>query len=256
MLLMIVVQTGEKCNITLWPMRASGGNLQNDAINLFSEVFKSFVPKQSSTSQSMIKGVSSRGWEYFIIKQGIGLAGGDYQTMFGFAFVAKLGNVLAAISGISKDPLVSSCFGLMLTDVWPKFFYSLQFKNWQSQEQDKEITKRMTGVWISATATAGDRFVFAPNGRFAGASAAQRYYATSTNELLTVTDAYFGDGAYSIKGNQIILVHDNNKGNPETGFIRIEQESKDGGRTWLEKLYLLRKSVVAGAEYEVGYDKQ
>jgi hypothetical protein len=116
--------------------------------------------------------------------------------------------------------------------------------------------KRMAGVWMSATATAGDRFAFAPNGRFAGASASQKYFVTSSNELLTVTDAYFGDGTYSIKGNQIILIHDNDKSKPEQGFIRLEQESKDDGRTWKDKLYLMRKSVVDGSDYEVNYDKQ
>ena len=101
--------------------------------------------------------------------------------------------------------------------------------------------KRMAGVWMSATATAGDRFAFASNGRFAGASASQKYYVTSSNELLTVTDAYFGDGAYSIRGNRVTLIHDNEKNNPETGFIRVEQESKDDGRTWKDKLYLVTK---------------
>jgi hypothetical protein len=66
--------------------------------------------------------------------------------------------------------------------------------------------------------------------------------------LLTVTDAYFGDGTYSIKGNQIILIHDNDKSKPEQGFIRLEQESKDDGRTWKDKLYLMRKSVVDGSD--------
>src|SRR5258705_7471955 len=63
--------TGEKCKITLWPMHQASSNLQNDATNLFNEVFKSFVPKQSSTSPSMIKGTSVQGWSYFIIKQAI-----------------------------------------------------------------------------------------------------------------------------------------------------------------------------------------
>ncbi len=251
--------TGERCNLSLWPMRQASGNLQNDAINLFNEVFKTFVPAQSSTSPSMIKGISPQGWDYFIIKQGIKMPGGDYQTMFGFAFVAKLDNTIAAISGISKDPLISSCFGLMLTDVWPKFFYSLNFKNWFPPAQPTPITplmEKIPGVWMAVTGTAGDRFAFAPNGRFAGAAAAQKYYAISSNELLTVTDAYFGDGAYQINGNGIVLFHDSDKNNPEAGLLRIEQESKDGGRTWTEKLYLLRKSVVDGAEYEVVYDKQ
>jgi hypothetical protein len=252
-----VYNTGERCTISVLPMRPATSDLQTTANAIFSELFdKDYKPVTTYTSPSMIRGISPQGWEYFLTKKGIVPRAGNFSDVFAFVFVAKLGNQLASIVGISKDPLVSNCFGLNLKDVWPRFFYSLQFKNWKSQEEDKEIMKRMAGVWMTATATAGDRFAFASNGRFAGASASQKYFVTSSNELLTVTDAYFGDGAYSIKGNQITLIHDNNKSNPEKGFIRLEQESKDGGITWKDKLYLMRKSVVDGSDYEVNYDKQ
>ncbi len=42
---------------------------------------------------------------------------------------------------------------------------------------------------------------------------------------------------------------------PETGLIRVEQESTDGGSTWTPILYLLRTSAIAGKEYEVRYQK-
>jgi hypothetical protein len=251
-----VSNTGEKCNIALWQMRPASGNLQNDAVNLFNEVFKVFQLTNSSTPNSMIKGISPQGWEYFIIKNAVKVSGGDYQTMFGFAFVARLGNQLAAISGMSKDPLVSSCFGLQLTDVWPKFLYSLQFKNWKIPAGPTALSKKIPAVWMAVTGSSGDRFAFAANGRYAGASAAQRYYILPTTELLRVTDFSFGDGAYSIHENGISFIKDNEKNKTEKGLLRIEQESKDGGRTWVEKLYLLRKSVVDGSDYEVPYEKQ
>ena len=170
--------------------------------------------------------------------------------------MAKLGKEVAVISGVSKDPLVSSCFGLQLTDVWPGFFYSLSFKNWSTSTDPALLQKPLAGVWIAGTATAGDRFAFAANGRYAGAAASQKYYSVNSTEMLTVTDAYFGDGSYTILGHQIILKSDGNPKNSESGLFRIESESYDGGRTWRNKLYLLRKSVVDGAEYELGYDKQ
>ncbi len=250
-----VSNTGERCNITLWPMRTSSGNIEADANYLFSTTFKDFDLVNGSTPPSMIRGISSQGWEYFISKKPIRLRGGDFQNMFGFAFVARLGNQVAGITGISKDPLVSSCFGLQLTDVWPKFFYSLQFKNFQPGSQDVQIAKRLAGVWMAVTASAGDRFVFAPNGRFAGAAAAQRYLRLSSTELLRVTDVYFGDGSYSLVGSGIVLTYDSNKNSPERGLFRIEEESKDG-RTWTQKLYLLRRSTVDNTEYEVAYEKQ
>jgi len=97
--------------------------------------------------------------------------------------------------------------------------------------------------------------VFAANGRYASAAAAQRYVRISSTELLRVTDAYFGDGAYRLKGHQIVLTPDG-KTATENGLLRVEQESSDGGRTWADKLYLLRKSTVDGAEYEVAYTRQ
>jgi hypothetical protein len=252
-----VFGTGEKCTISILPMQTLTSDLPTAAQGIFSQMFnQNYQLVTTYTSPSVMRGISPQGWEYFIIKQGIKPRAGNYSDVFAFVFVAKLGTQLASIVGISKDPLVSNCFGLNLKDVWPKFFYSLQFKNWNSPQQNKEIMKRITGVWMSATATAGDRLVFAPNGRYAGASAAQQYYATSSNELLTVTDAYFGNGSYTIKGNQITLTHDNDKNKPEKGFMRLEQESQDGGRTWKDHLYLLRTSVVDGSEYEVNYDKQ
>ena len=251
-----VYGTGEKCTISIFPMRPLTSDLPTAATQIFSQLFgKSYHLVTTYTSPSMIRGISPQGWEYFIMKQGIAPNGGNYSDAFAFVFVAKLGNQFAPIAGISKDPLVSNCFGQNLNDVWPKFFYSLQFKNWKSQSE-KEVMKRIAGVWMGGSATAADRFEFAPNGRFAGASAAQKYYATSSNQLLTVTDAYFGDGAYSIQGNQIMLTKDSNKSQPEKGFFRIEQESTDGGRTWNEKLYLLRKSIVDGKDFELGYDRQ
>ncbi len=250
-----VSNTGEKCLITLWPMRPAGNDLAGDANAIFGEVFRDFEPRATDTPPSMSRGVSAQGWEYLIVKRGMGVRGNP-QDLFGFLMVAKLGDRVAAVSGASKDPLVSSCFGLILTDVWPRFFYSLQFRNWNPPSGIGPLAQRIPGVWMAVTATAGDRFVFAPNGRYAGASAAQRYARISSTEILRVTDAYFGDGTYTIRGNQITLTPDGRTRNRETGFVRIEQESKDWGRTWVEKFYLLRISAVDGREYEVAYDRQ
>ena len=245
----------ERCNITVHVLRPAGTNITADAIQVFNEVFNGFVGKQGMTSNSLIRGTSVEGWDYFIIKASIGRPEGNYQTMFGFVCVIRLGNQLASLSGISKDPLVSACFGLNLTDVWPKFFYSLQFRNRGQGMTGGEMMKRIAGIWMSATATAGDRIVFAPNGRYANAAASQKYSMTSTS-VMTITDAYFGNGAYSLKGYNIRLIEDNDQSNPRNGWYRLEEESMDNGNTWKSRLYITRISSVDGAEYEVGYDKQ
>jgi len=250
-----VYGTGERCTLSVLPMRAASADLQTAAVGIFTELFsRNYTAVTTYTSPSSIRGYSPQGWEYFIIKQGLKPRAGNYSDIFVFVFVARLGAQMAVITGISKDPLVSNCFGLNLKDIWPKFFYSLHFKNWNNTN-DKETMQRLAGVWIAATATAGDRMAIAPNGRYAGASAAQHYYSNGA-AMTTVTDAYFGDGAYAVHGNQITLTRDNDKSKHENGYFRVEQESMDGGRTWKTRLYLLRKSNIDGTDYELGYEKQ
>ncbi len=246
---------GENCHLTLWQMQPPSDSIASDASAIFSEIFKTLRTQRGSTAPSMVRGVSAQGWPYYIIKHGLS-APGDGYVFWGFAFVARLGSQVARISGISKDPLVSSCFGLMMADVWPNFFYSLRFKNWDATQRQSDLSKKIHGVWMSATATAGDRWEFAPNGRFASAAAAQRYFRTSSTEITTVTDAYFGDGAYSVRGHRVTFTYDDHQRRPETGLIRLEQESLDGGRTWSEKLHLLRTSNIDGSEFQVTYEKQ
>jgi hypothetical protein len=114
------------------------------------------------------------------------------------------------------------------------------------------MRKLLSGEWIAATATAGDMITFAGNGRFANAAAAQQYHLTA-NELITTTQAYFGNGNYTLRGNAITLAQDDNR--TDHGFFRVEQESKDEGRTWADVLYLLRTSSVDGAEYELRFKR-
>src|SRR6202011_347968 len=110
--------TGERCLISLWPMRQSSGNLQRDANVAFQDIFKTYelraqTSRGSALPPSVIRGTSGQGWDYLIVKHGIrkpGMGpGGPWETLLGFVFVARLDNRLAVISGMSKDPLVSAC---------------------------------------------------------------------------------------------------------------------------------------------------
>jgi hypothetical protein len=115
------------------------------------------------------------------------------------------------------------------------------------------MRRLLAGEWVAATASAGDLITFAGNGRFANAAAAQQYHL-GTNELITTTQAYFGNGAYTLRGNAITMKQDDGRITP--GFFRVEQESKDEGRTWADVLYLMRTSSVDGKEYELRFKKQ
>ena len=255
----------ERCLIQVWPMRAATANLYNDANSAFMQIFSTYELRNQTSRATplppvVIHGLSGQGWEYLIVKRGIrhpGSApnGQPWETFVGFVLVAKLNNRVAVVSGLSRDALVSNCFGELGTNVWPRFFYSLSFKSWTPTDQIPAMRKKLAGVWMTATATAGDRIVFAGNGRYASAAAAQQYYRISSTELLTTTQAYFGNGTYALRGNEIRLTQDDRKDHPEYGFVRVEEESKDEGRSWAEVLYLLRVSGIDGKDYEVNYKK-
>jgi len=250
--------TNEKCLIYLLPMRPASANLLQDANNAFRDVWlNNFVLRNQTPAgfafpEAIIHGASGQGWEYVIIRRGIAPRNSQ-ESRLGFVMVAKLENRVAVISGVSKDPLVSACMGEnQATTVWPKFFYSLGFKSWLLRDQTPTMRKLLAGEWIAATATAGDLITFAGNGRFANTAAAQQYHL-GINELITTTQAYFGNGNYTLRGNAITLKQDDGKTTP--GFFRIEQESKDDGRTWADAFYLMRTSSVDGQDYELRFKR-
>ena len=250
--------TNEKCLIYLMPMRPAGADIFQDANNAFRDVWlhnyvlRNQTPAGFAFPESIVHGSSGQGWEYVIIRRGIAPPNSQ-ESRLAFVMVAKLANRVAVISGLSKDPLVSACMGENIaTTVWPKFFYILGFKGWPQSDHTQQLRKLLAGEWIAATATAGDKITFAGNGRFANAAAAQQYHLTP-NELITTTQAYFGNGNYTLRGNAITLVQDDKR--TDHGFFRVEQESKDLGRTWADVFYLMRTSSVDGQEYELKYSR-
>ena|SRR5215471_9368569 len=56
-------------------------------------------------------------------------------------------------------------------------------------------------------------------------------------ETAVWTSTTFGDGSYTIRGNELTLVPD--RGDRDVFFYRLEEVSEDG-RTWTEKLFLMQ----------------
>ena len=117
------------------------------------------------------------------------------------------------------------------------------------------MAAKVAGVWTSATGNAADRYEFNANGRYGTAAAVQNYNRISSMEVLRTTQAFFGNGSYSLRENTITFSPDDGGGPPENGWFRLEYESHDG-RSWSEVLYLLKRSVVDGSDYEVRYSKR
>jgi len=125
--------TGENCQLSIFPMRAGSGDLLRDAIGAFQGLFKSDpMTRAPYPDPKIAKGTSPFGWEYLVLKKEIGGNGYYGETTTGvIVFVARLGSDVALIVGTSMRPLVSQCFGEAFPDQWPAFFHTLRFKSFK-----------------------------------------------------------------------------------------------------------------------------
>src|SRR2546421_560929 len=117
--------TNERCVVTLWPMRAAGANLLADADSVFRDVYRTYELRNQTVRgtpmpPSIARGTSGQGWDYVIVRKGIAPPGSP-ESRLGFVLVARLNNRLAVISGVSRDPLISTCFGEYAGSAWPRF---------------------------------------------------------------------------------------------------------------------------------------
>lgn len=232
----------ERCQLTIFPARPGGGDLLADAIGVFKGLFKSDpMTGPPYPSPSLARGTSPFGWEYLVLRKEIGGSGYYGETTAGIiVLVARLGREIAVVVGGSKRPLVSRCFGEMLGDLWPAFFHALRFKGVQEKISDEAMTKRLLGRWTSSgSSRALLQYTFGPGGRYLGGFAVGHTSRVSPTEIEITTRGFRGDGAWLVRGNTLTLTPD--KGAPEPGLFRLEEESSDG-RQWKERLCVLGKT--------------
>lgn len=236
--------TGERCVLTMLPMRPSSRPLADDAIDTFRELFKTDpLSTYPAPPPRLTAGTSPQGWEYFTIKKLVGGQEGDARTMGAILLLAKLGGQVATIVGRSKDFMVSNCFGLRSSDTWPMLFYSLQFNGAQPSGQTlAAVPQSLVGSWSIATASIGSHYMFNARGRYAS-TAATRHESQDTQ-------AFFGDGAYSVDGNTLVLKSDSH--GHTTHLFRVEQLSVNSGQSWQYELCLMDP----GSTGEVCYRKE
>jgi hypothetical protein len=246
-LLSPVYNTGERCQLNLFPMRSSSQDLAEEAIDLFRQVFRTDpLTSYPAPSPRMAHGFSPQGWEYFSLRKLVGGQEGEAKTTGVTLLLARMNTQLATIIGTSRDFLISQCFGELQGDQWPHFFASLQFKNAQpSKESQTAIRQRLAGTWIAATSTVGLGYVFQANGRYQETGSSK--FRTFTQETTTT---FSGDGSYSLDGNSLILNNDNHRHSVMS--FRLESVSKDSGQSWDDQLCL----ADPGRNGEVCYRRQ
>lgn len=244
---------GERCQISMLPLQAAPSRPLGDfAVASFREIFKADpLTSYPSPPPKLVSGISPGGWEFFTIRKLVGGQEGDGKGIGTILLAAKVGNQVAMVVGVSKDFIVSNCFGELVRDVWPSFFYSLQFQNARATaEQEAAIRQKLAGSWIMATGSVGGKYTFRADGRYEGTAAARHVNAISNTEVLETTNAFFGDGSYSLNGNTMVLSGDDHT--RRSFFFRVQTVSKDSGRTWADELCMLDP----GASGEVCYRKQ
>jgi hypothetical protein len=262
------LDAGERCTIGLWPMAPTSGDLFTDAQQAWGRVFQGFVvrPEDPLNKTVLVRGVAPQGWEYALLRRGIVWPANPDAQLGGFVMVAKLGDHVAIVSFLSKDPRLSACFSYgyqFHPEVWPRFFANLRFRNW-TPPAGSGLPQQIQGSWESfGTSTGGGaalQYAFTPAGRYAFFGVGQRYMALSRFEAAVWTSTTFGDGSYAIRGNTLTLRPD--RGDPDVFFVRLEQVSDDGGRTWTERLFLMqptRTVTLSGSrvrDSEVGFERR
>jgi hypothetical protein len=234
--------TDERCQLTIFPTRPGTGDLLRDAIGTFQALFKSDpMTGPPYPSPSLARGTSPFGWDYLVLRKEIGGNGYYGETTTGIiVFVARLGPEIAVVVGISKRPLVSRCFGELQGDEWPAFFHSIRFKGWKEKVSDEAMTRRLLGRWTSSgSSRVLIQYTFGPGGRYANGNAVGHTSRVSPTEIQTTIHGFRGDGAWAVRGNTLTLTED--KGSPEPGLFRLEEESTEG-RVWKERLCVLGKT--------------
>ncbi len=225
----------ENCQISLLPMRPATRSLADEAFATFRQVF--YVdPLAPNTSGLPIitNGVSPQGWEYYLIRKLIGGQEGEARATGATFLMAKVGDQVATVVGVSKDFLWSACFGQQHGDAWPGFFLSLQFRNAPPAAQAQAaIQNLLVGTWVGGAQDAGLAYVFQPDGHYASTGGQLGIRNGWTNQFIP---AFQNGGTYALNSNQLVFTPNNQ--NPSAQFFRIGRVTQNNGQTWTPQLCL------------------
>ncbi|HEX3437739.1 MAG TPA: hypothetical protein VHT24_13300 [Pseudacidobacterium sp.] len=236
----------ENCQITLLPMRPATRTLGEEAVLTFRQVFHTdpLVPNTSGPP-TITNGISPQGWEYILIRKLIGGQEGEARTTGATFLMAKVGNQVATVIGVSRDFLWSACFGQQHGDAWPGFFYILQFRNAPPAAQAQAaIQQQFIGTWLGGTGDVGLAYVFQPDGHYSSVGGTRN---KMTGQLIP---SFQRDGTFALNNKALVLTA--NDYSRSAQFFRIGRISRDSGRSWTQQLCLFDPRNSG----EICYDKR
>ena len=245
------------CLITIFPPTASSGNLETDAKNVFSQMYPGWQYRYTGEQHDVLsRGYTQQGLEYFMMEAPMHKMRPDgyyYDFEDGSVWVIGLGKQIVVVTGRHNRQI--TCFCNYQYEYWKRFFNSFTIKNATIPTDNGEsVSERIIGDWKMMGSGASGEYIFAANGnyQFIGALATTTTTTSGGYEYLHIrTSGFKGDGAYHIKGNQLIF-EKNGKLDDQVQF-RFEKVNHSS-MGWKDRLFMYKKDN--NGEYEVCYEKE
>lgn len=248
----------EGCTITIFPPMPSSGNLETDAKSIFNQMYPGWQYRYTGEQHDVLsRGYTQQGLEYFMMEAPMHKMRPDgyyYDYEDGQVWVIGLGKQIVVVAG--RHNRIIPCFCNHQYEYWRRFFNSFTVKNATIPANTSEdISKRIIGDWMAMGGSALTEYIFAANGnyQFIGAYATTTKTTDNYNEYINIkTSGFKGDGAYSIKGNQLKFTK---HGSSELDQVQFRFEKVNhGSMGWKDRLFMYKNDKIG--EYEVCYEKQ
>jgi len=251
------------CIILIFPLQPSSGDLEQDAMNVFNQMYPGWQFRSNGEKQyDLSKGKTFQGLEYCMMEAPMSKLSADGSRYDGFedgsALVIKSGNQIVIIAA-RHTTMMAHADCLNKYETWRRFFNSFALKNAVAAKPSPgQSAGKIVGVWqLTGTGPSAGEYVFAANGnyQFAGGLGTSSTTTDQRYEYLHIkTYAFQGDGAYSLQGDQLLLRRRADKA-PEKVQFRFEQVNH-GNTGWNDRLYMLKTDPTLGSKYEVCYERK
>jgi hypothetical protein len=235
----------QEYTISMQPLLASSGNLENDAETIFWQVFQGWAPSTENGFRADYgryeKGKTMQGFDYFQVKKYITKkSGNDNLRIDGTLLLIQVGNKVAVIS--AGEP-----YQTMFDAAEQALDYILFDFRIASGGANANLQKDLLGSWSSFGSSVGLSYTYHSNGTFSFAGASQFRTSRDTYTDNVTTTSFSSDGTYKLNGNLMTIV---NKKSGITSQDRIRfYFTKYDKDEWIYKMGKLDAKTGGGITY-------